>query len=160
MKKIAFSLLSVVMLVAMTLPVGSPAVLAQPSNWPDDANWTYPTDCYFDPPEDEHPDWVDIVGNKTIGPAAYYYFDTDYAFFRERVIGDPSGPGNFSQSVWLVLFDLPEPGNYEYLLSMDGKDEKVQLWNNTVQESLVWNPILKDEAEQLLQEYPAGPMHE
>ena len=166
MKKIVFSLLSIIMLVAMTLPIasvpvlapGSALVLAQPSIWPGDTDWMYPANCYCDPAGDENPNQLDLIGcYDTIGPAVYYYFDTvnGYAFFRERVEGNPSGPGNFSQSVWLVLFDLPEPGNYEYLLSLDGKNEKVQLWNNTVQEYLTWAPLLKDAAEQLLQEYPA-----
>ncbi|MBA7504695.1 hypothetical protein ES706_03349 [subsurface metagenome] len=150
MKQIAFSLLSVVILVAMVLPDGSPAVLAQgPGYWPSDIQWTHPTDCYCDPQEDEYPAQLDLIGNDTI-PAVYYYFGADHAFFRERVRGDPSGTNNFTQNAWVVLFDLPEPGNYEYLLSLDGKDEKVQLWNNTVKESLVWDPILKDPAENIV----------
>ena len=153
MKRIAFSLLSVVMLIAMALPAGSGAVLAQPSNWPGDAEWMYPANCYFDPHEDEHPAQLDLIGNDTIGPAAYYSFGTDYAFFRERVLGDPSGPGKFASYAWVVLFDLPERGNYEYLLSLNGNDETVELWNNTVRENLTWAPLLKDEAEIKIKEY-------
>ena len=155
MKRIAFSLLSVVVLIAMALPVGSGAVLAQPSNWPGDAEWIYPANCYSDPQEDEHPAQLDLIGNATM-PAAYYYFDTvnGSAFFRERVLGDPSGPGKFASNTWVVLFDLPERGNYEYLVSIDGNNETVDLWNNTVRENLTWNPLLRDEAEIKIKGYP------
>jgi len=161
MKKITFSLLSIIMLVAMALPIASvsvlPAssvlVLAQPSSWPNDTQWMYPANCYSDPAGDEHPANLDLVGNEAIGPAAYYYFGTDYAFFRERVEGDPSGPVKFASAAWVVLFDLPVAGNYEYILGINGIDETVELWNNTDKKSLIWDPILKDKAEQLLQEY-------
>ena len=64
MKRIAFSLLSVVMLIVMALPiasipvlpVGSVLVLAQPSSWPNATQWMYPANCYSDPAGDEHPD--------------------------------------------------------------------------------------------------------
>jgi len=160
MKRIAFSLLSVVMLIVMALPVasipvlpaGSVSVLAQPSSWPNNTQWTPPSDCYCDPQDQPHGEsYLDLVGNDTIGPAAYYYFGTDYAFFRERVEGDPSGhPSKFAQAVWVVLFDLPEAGNYEYLLSLNGKNETVELWENTVKKYLIWNPILKDPAEDIV----------
>jgi hypothetical protein len=163
MKRIGFSLLSVVILIAMALPVasipvlpaGSVSVLAQPSSWPNATQWMYPANCYSDPAGDEHPDCLDLIGNDTM-PAAYYYFDTvnGSAFFRERVVGDPSGPGKFAQAAWVVLFDLPEPGNYEYLLSLNGNGETVELWNNTVRENLTWNPLLRDEAEIKIKEYP------
>ena len=159
MKRIAFSLLIIIMLIVMALPVasipvlpaGSVSVLAQPSSWPNATQWTHPSNCYYDP-QDQPPgkSYLDLVGNDTIGPAAYYYFGTDYAFFRERVVGDPSGTDNFTQNVWVVLFDLPVAGNYEYLLSINGQKEQVQLWNNTVKQSLIWNPILKDPAEDIV----------
>jgi len=134
----------------VALPGGSAAVLAQPSSWPNDTQWTHPSNCYCDPPEDEYPTWLDLIGNDTIGLAVYYYFGADYAFFRERVRSNPSGTDKFAQDAWVVLFDLPEPGDYEYLLSIDGKDETVEFWNNTVKGSLIWNPILKDPAENIV----------
>ena len=160
MKRIAFSLLSVVMLFVMALPVasipvlpaGSVPVLAQSISWPSATQWTHPSNCYYDP-QDQPPgeSYLDLVGNDTIGPAAYYYFGTDYAFFRERVEGDPSGPpSKFAQDAWVVLFDLPERGNYEYLLSLNGQNETVELWENTEQKYLIWNPILKDSPENIV----------
>ena len=129
-------------------------LVAPPSGWPTAANWTHPTVCYCDPQGDQNPKELDLIGcyndgTYDIGPAVFYYFDTvnGYAYFRERVRGDPSGTGIFGQKAWVVLFDLPAPGNYEYLVGIDGLHEKVQLWENTVKASLVWNPILKDGAE-------------
>ena len=165
MKRVMFSLLSVVMLITMMLPAGSPAVMAQSISWPASGNWTATTDCFCDPQGDKSPAESDLIGcyddgDYDIGPAVYYYFDSDpagYAYFRERVAGDPSEPVKFQQKVWVVLFDLPVPGNYEYLLSIDGGAEEVQLWENTAKEYLVWNPILGDEAETpLLPAYPTA----
>ena len=84
----------------LALPGGSAAVLAQPSSWPNDTQWTHPSNCYCDPPEDEYPTWLDLIGNDTIGPAVYYYFGAGYAFFRERVRSNPSGTGKFAQDAW------------------------------------------------------------
>jgi len=63
------------------------------SIWPDDGDWDTPANCNCDDAGDESPSPLDLDGC----PAVYYYFGEDYAFFRERVNGDPSGPGGFGQ---------------------------------------------------------------
>ncbi len=144
MKRRLISLVGMIVLIVMLLPTTMPVATAAPDIlWPE--VWDTP-DCNCDVQGDESPAELDLVGC----PAVYYHFGTEYAFFRERVNGDPSGPGKFAQKAWVVIFDLPAPGNYEYLLSLDGLHEEVRLYQNTTQEALVWNPILKDEADTLL----------
>lgn len=114
-----------------------------------------PADCYCDSQGEPGigADWFDLTGcYDTIGSAVYYHFGDNYAYFRERVDGDPSGVGMFKQGTWVVLFDLPAPGSYEYLLSVNGKvQEQVELWHNLDDFSTIeWNPILGDEADGII----------
>ncbi len=162
MKKIIFSLVGVVIVLAIALPAAATLGVAQPLTWPTAANWTHPAVCYCDP-TDQPPgeDYLDLIGcyndgTYDIGPAVFYYFDNvnGYAYFRERVKDNPSKKGGppgdkFKQNAWVVVFDLPAPGNYEYILGVDGNAEEVQLWENTDPKALVWDPILKDKADTL-----------
>lgn len=116
--------------------------------WP--TVWTTPT-CNYDP-SDESPSWLDIISVDIIGdgynPAVYYVTDANYLYLRERVEGNPSGTGGFRQVSWVVVDEQTGDNYYDFLFTLDGNDEKVQIWKNTVQSQQInWNPIFNDPAE-------------
>jgi len=82
-----------------------------------------------------------IVSDAT-HPAAFMYNDGQYIYFRLRLDESPAGTGGqgYLQAFgWGVEFDsnMNAP-DYEWLLMVDGiaKDEKVELWHNSVQGTL------------------------
>jgi uncharacterized repeat protein (TIGR01451 family) len=82
-----------------------------------------------------------IVSDAT-NPAAFVFNDGQYIYFRLRLDVSPAGTGGqgYLQAYgWGVEFDsnLNAP-DYEWLLMLDGiaKEEKVELWHNTVQGTL------------------------
>ena len=106
--------------------------------WP--TSWTSPSQCTTDVPEDENPGQLDLYGT-SVNPAVGYSLDANYYYFRERVAGNPSGPGGFSQHAWVVLFQTASP-KYQYIGAVNGKDELVQLWQNTtVGADVDWSPF-------------------
>jgi len=108
--------------------------------WPN--SWITPS-CSTDPAGDKSPAEVDLIGDDS-NPAVGYASDSNYRYFRERLNGDP---GTFKEKAWVVLFQTSAP-QYQYLGSLNGKDDKVQLWENTTPGgSLTFNPILNDPAE-------------
>ena len=115
--------------------------------WP--TSWTSPSQCTTDVPEDENPGQLDLYGT-SVNPAVGYSLDANYYYFRERVAGNPSGPGGFSQHAWVVLFQTASP-KYQYIGAVNGKDELVQLWQNTtVGADVDWSPLFNDEAETII----------
>ena len=129
-------------------------VVSNPS-WP--SSWTTPVSCSADPSGDESPNSADLVGDVS-NPAVGYATDSNYRYFRERVAGDPAGSGGFDQYAWVVLFQTGiAPSPYQYLGSVNGKDELVQLWQNTsTAGNLDFSPLLNDPAETKLWEGPGG----
>ena len=117
--------------------------------WP--TGWTMPNACVADPSGDKSPDDIDLTG--TAGtPAVGFYSDANYQYFRERVDGNPGEAGDFSQFAWVVMLQTALP-QYQYLASLNGVGEKVQLWQNTVPAGPVdFSPILNDPAETLVWE--------
>jgi len=109
-------------------------------SWP--TSWTTPS-CSTDPAGDESPSEIDLIGDAS-NAAVGYAVDSNYRYFRERLNGDP---GTFNQKAWVVLLQTSAP-QYQYLGSLNGKDDKVQLWQNTSPSgSLTFNSILNDPAE-------------
>ncbi len=127
-------------------------------------DWTV-LDCGTgDPPEDENPDGVDLVGDLTGGnnfwTAAVDYDQSDagYLYFAVRVNGDPSGPHGFAQYAWTALIQIPsattyDPFQYQYIVSLNGigpgggDNDTVELWFNDPAENIDWSPIFNDPAE-------------
>ncbi len=127
-------------------------------------DWTV-LDCGTgDPPEDENPDGVDLVGDLTGGnnfwTAAVDYDQSDagYLYFAVRVNGDPSGPHGFAQYAWTALIQIPgattyDPFRYQYIVSLNGigpgggDNDTVELWFNDPAENIDWSPIFNDPAE-------------
>ncbi len=141
-------------LFSMTFFIISQTILGQtPSpSWP--TEWSTP-DCNEDPSGEPgvSPGQLDIISVDIIGDSyhpAVYYNDTDenFLYLRERVEGDPNGPGIFTQHNWVVVVEQTGDDYYDYLFTLNGKDEKVQIWNNTVQSEVIdWAPIFNDPAE-------------
>jgi uncharacterized repeat protein (TIGR01451 family) len=120
-----------------------------PPVWP--TGWSQPQDCFADPANDESPANLDLIGDNTTS-AVGFASDADHFYFRERLDGDPSGPGGFDQKAWVVLFQTASP-DYQFLLSVNGLDERVQLWQNTTPAGAIdFDPLLNDPAETILWE--------
>ncbi|HJQ83312.1 MAG TPA: hypothetical protein VKA21_04505 [Candidatus Binatia bacterium] len=97
---------------------------------------------------DEHPASVDLVGDGTF-PAVSMARDADFLYFRHRVDGDPSGPGGFESYSWNVLVQVPsgDPFQYQYMLSLYGNGDAVEIWANTAAEDIDFAPLFQDDAE-------------
>jgi hypothetical protein len=84
------------------------------------------------------PAGVDFTGNSSSSPA-FYSFDADYLYFRYRMNGDPRGAHGFAQYSWTALMQVPQ-GNafqYQYQLSLNGKDDTIEVWANTSAQDIV-----------------------
>jgi len=120
----AILFLSIILIIPLTR-----SVYAWPSSW---ITYTKGGDALWDP-DDESPKPIDIRGDSS-NPAGFYGQDSSGLYFRQRVDGDPSGPGMFAQYMWSVLVESDgDPATYEWLLAIDGGvEEQVELWQNTV----------------------------
>jgi len=123
----------VLALIATLLPVGVRSVLAQttpPVVWP--STWNTIGACAeTEPAGDKTPASSDLVGG--VGKsAAYFQSDANYLYLRERVSKTPSGAGGFDQYAWVVLVQTvgADPYKYQWILSLNGVDETVNLWRN------------------------------
>ena len=94
------------------------------------------------------PSSVDFAGNATF-PAAYSAHDANYLYFRYRMDGNPSGPGGFAQNSWTALMQIPsgDPFQYQYQLSLNGKDDTIEVWKNTVAMDIDFTPLFHDDSE-------------
>jgi uncharacterized repeat protein (TIGR01451 family) len=120
--------------------------------WP--TAWTYPTQCAEDPANDENPASIDLVGTAS-NQAVGFYSDSNFMYFRERVGSNPISGDKWDQKAWVVLFQTTKP-NYQYLASLNGKDDKVQLYQNTSASGPVdFSPLLNDPAESLVHDSAA-----
>lgn len=124
--------------------------------WP--AEWNSAGACAeAEPARDKSPARVDLVGG-TGQPAAFWQIQDGYVFFRERVAQRPNGPGGFAQFVWAVLVQTPggDPLQYQWLISLNGKRDKVELWQNTSGRPVSFDPIFNDPAEVRVASLDAG----
>lgn len=100
--------------------------------------------------KDQSPSEVDLFGNASY-PAVYYFEDENFLYLRERIVGDPRKAGGYVEKAWVVLLEQTGDNYYEYLLSLDGNNEMVEIWNNTVQSSIIdFSPVFGDDAEILV----------
>jgi len=117
-------------------------------NWP--TNWTTPSDCSTDPQGDQNPSNIDLVGDSSDQAVGYAVDGNYYMYFKEKLKGDPGGAGGFAQQAWVVLFQKTAPG-YQYLVSLNGKDDKVEVWQNSPEAGPVdFHPLLNDPAETVI----------
>lgn len=140
-------LVLVVMLIA---PITVSAVTTP--NW--SQTWITPSQCFVDPaggdPTEDSgipTDHRDIIGDNT-NPAVAYAEDTDYFYFKERLNGDPKkNATQWKEHSWVVLMQTSIPA-YQYLLALNGKDNLVEIWQNTPATTAVdFSPIFNDPAD-------------
>jgi hypothetical protein len=108
------------------------------------------------------PAGVDLAGDAAFS-AVYVAYDADYAYFRYRLDGDPSGPGGFSQYAWTALMQVPsgDAFQYQYQISLNGMNDSIEIWANTVASPIEFSPLFQDESEVLLFTQPydlTGPL--
>lgn len=107
----------------------------QAQDWPN-VIWT---PYQNDDPSDERPRAIDLWGDDTF-PGAWYAYDGEYIYFRERVDGDPGGPRGFAQYAWNVLINTDgNPQDYEWIIALDGINEEVTFIENVNKELDSWN---------------------
>jgi hypothetical protein len=95
-----------------------------------------------------NPAEVSFAGDAADSPA-FYAFDADYLYFRYRMDSDPRGAHGFAQYSWTALMQVPA-GNafqYQYQLSMNGKDDTIEVWANTSAQDIDFSPLFHDDAE-------------
>src|SRR4030095_15660624 len=96
-----------------------------------------------------------FAGDASHSPA-FYAFDADYLYFRYRMDSDPRGAHGFPQYAWTALMQVPA-GNafqYQYQLSMNGKDDTIEVWANTSAQDIHFSPLFHDDAEVELSSQP------
>ncbi len=110
--------------------------------FPSDDKWTpllLNGSPLFDPPNDEFPGSTDIVGDSNF-PAAYFAYDGTNIFIRIRLKNDPRAQTGFRQFAWGALINTDGvDGTYQWLLSVDGLNERIDLIQNTIVEFNSWN---------------------
>lgn len=108
--------------------------------WPTSAQWipVYKNYAYLQDPNGDSTGSRNVVSDAT-HPAAYFFNDGAYIYFRLRLDKTPAGTGGqglLEAYGWGVEFDTNNnPNDYEWLLMVDGisKDEAICLYQNTVQ---------------------------
>jgi hypothetical protein len=143
-------------LAALTLLALPPTAHAQAPDF-DAVPWVSLSCDAGDPAGDESPSAVDLVGDAAY-PAAYFAHDASFLYFRFRVDGNPAGAGGFASYAWNVLMQVPS-GNafqYQYELSLNGKDDAVEIWANTSASDIDFSPLFNDPSETRLLSTPAG----
>src|SRR5262245_21714810 len=65
---------------------------------------------------------------------------------------DPSGSHGFAQYSWTALMQVPSGDRfqYQYQLSLNGKDDTIEIWHNTPASDIDFSPIFHDDAEEQL----------
>src|SRR5262249_50864058 len=105
-----------------------------------------------EPAGNTNPRSTDLVGASGL-PAAFFQVDANYLYLRERILTSPSGPGGFANFAWVVLLQSAtgNPFKYQWLISLDGKSERVELWENDAGTAadIGFDPIFNDPAETL-----------
>lgn len=151
MRSNSFNIMIITSVIFLTMSlVFSHTILANSTPvWP--TVWLTP-DCNTDP-SDKSPSQLDIISVDIIGdsyhPAVYYAEDDNFLYLRERVEGDPNGQkGKFTQHHWVVVDEQTGDNYYDYLFTLNGEDEMVQIRKNTIQlEEINWSPIFNDPAD-------------
>src|SRR5262245_41501537 len=88
---------------------------------------------------------------------AYFAYDTEYLYFRFRMDGDPAAAGGFAQYSWTALMQVPErdPFQYQYQLSLNGKNDTLEIWRNDTATDVTF-PHFQDDSEFRLDAVPAS----
>jgi 5-hydroxyisourate hydrolase-like protein (transthyretin family) len=96
---------------------------------------------YADVVGDINPAGTDIVGSAAF-PSFYFAYDEINVYFRMRVRSDPrnSAKTAFANFAWGVLINTTGvAGTYDWLLAVNGLNNRVNLVQNTVKQANSWN---------------------
>lgn len=96
---------------------------------------------YFDVVGDESPSSTDLVGNAQF-PSFYVSYDSINVYFRVRLNSDPRNNAltAFRNFAWGVLINTKGvPGTYDWLLTVNGNLQRVELIQNTIKLVNSWN---------------------
>ncbi|MET3728315.1 5-hydroxyisourate hydrolase-like protein (transthyretin family) [Fictibacillus halophilus] len=96
---------------------------------------------YADVIRDINPAGTDIVGNNSF-PSFYFAYDEINVYFRMRVRSDPrnSAKTAFANFAWGVLLNTTGvAGTYDWLLAVNGLNNRVNLVQNTIKQVNSWN---------------------
>src|SRR5262249_13220641 len=82
-------------------------------------------------------------------PPAFYGYDANYLYFRYRMGADPFSGGALAQYSWTALMQVPSgnPYQYQYQLSLNGKTDTIEIWQNTTASDVDFSPLFHDDAE-------------
>ncbi|MFC7370130.1 carboxypeptidase regulatory-like domain-containing protein [Fictibacillus iocasae] len=100
------------------------------------------TGFIYDSAGDESPGSTDLVGTAAQFPAAYVAYDETNVYFRIRVNEDPrnSAQTGFRNFAWGVLINTNGvAGTYQWLISVSGNSNRVNIIRNTTQLVNNWN---------------------
>jgi len=105
------------------------------------------------------PSLVSFAGDHA-NPPTFYYYDGDYLYFRYRTDADPSGSHGFAKYSWTALMQVPSGNRFRYQLSLNGKNDTIEIWRNTQASDIDFSPVFHDDAEQQLYtvSYKTGPL--
>lgn len=137
LKKIPLYMLKVTLGTLIFIFFFSTAAFAE---WPTASQWipVYKNYSYLQDSSGDSTGSRNIVSDAT-HPAAFFYNDGSYIYFRLRLDQDPSGSGGqglLQAFGWGVVFDTNNnPNDYEWMIMIDGvsKNEAVSLYQNTIQ---------------------------
>jgi uncharacterized repeat protein (TIGR01451 family) len=127
--------------------------------WPTDSQWI-PVLKNGDPLRDDDLDasnWVNIVPDNGTSPAAYFYNDGSYLYYRIRLDDDPRAPSGTGLRPFGWGFEIDtdqNPDDYEWLVMLNGGvggSENISLRENTDKTGF-GDP--SDKAEYVAAEYP------
>jgi len=104
----------------------------------------------------------DLVGG--VGKsAAYFQSDANYLYLRERVSKTPRARGDSISYAWVVLVQTvgADPYKYQWILSLNGVDETVNLWRNdqATAAGISFSPIFNDPPRRRYTAAPPDPWH-
>ena len=94
------------------------------------------------------PGATSFAGDHVNAPA-FYAYDADYLYFRYRMDSNPSSGTSFAQYVWTALMQVSSGDRfqYQYQLSLNGKSDTIEIWQNTNATDVDFAPLFHDESD-------------
>lgn len=91
------------------------------------------------------PDYLDIVGNTTTAPTAYYAYDGQYMYFRIRIDSNPEVGAGGPQNVWSVILNTDADNTADWVIQWDMTgDNQVELAQATAGGPADWTLLAYD----------------
>jgi len=61
--------------------------------------------------------------------------------------GDPRDSGGCAQYAWTALMQVPSGSRFQYQLSLNGKTDTIEIWQDATASDADFSPLFKDDAE-------------